>query len=259
MAVALTSDLQGPDHPGPTVHVQKKIKLVMYPGESTNASGTTLGHIYVVGGNGESYEIAAGPPAGFADRGGHSAIPTPAGKYVLGPKHHHVTPGWPASTVPWGADLRTDTNGEVEFSPDGGKSWRKATGMNGATTQASIRFLEKDWKRPLTEDEKQQVNAQARGLFYDDTGKLQTPYRGNDFGNWAWNLTRGGAVTPYYLHTTPPDEAASAAGQPVSLVNSHGCVHIRPADRDEMMQKGYLRKGVEIEVKPYGQKGPPKP
>lgn len=38
---------------------------------------------------------------------------------------------------------------------------------------------------------------------------------------------------------------------------SHGCVHIQPVDRDEMMRKGYLKKGVVVEIKPYGEVGPP--
>ena len=36
----------------------------------------------------------------------------------------------------------------------------------------------------------------------------------------------------------------------------HGCVHIRPADRDEMMTLGYLQKGVKFVVKKYGVTGP---
>lgn len=35
-----------------------------------------------------------------------------------------------------------------------------------------------------------------------------------------------------------------------------GCVHLRPTDRDEFIRKGYLRDGVDFEVRPYSEKGP---
>jgi lipoprotein-anchoring transpeptidase ErfK/SrfK len=80
----------------------------------------------------------------------------------------------------------------------------------------------------------------------------------NDFGNWSWNLMQGGHRTAYYIHTTPDDEAATQARQRFVLSQSHGCIHIRPTDRDEMMGKGYLKQGVEVEIMPYGLAGPPK-
>lgn len=130
--------------------VAGRIRLVVYPGEFTTVTGVTLGHIYVLNGSEEKYEIAGGlPPDPKRGRGadGHYADATPTGKFVLSAAEHHVTQNWPASVIPWGA--------------------------------------------------------------------------------------------------------------PLSLGNSHGCIHIRPSHRDEMMKKGYLKAGIEIEVKPYGQKGPP--
>ncbi len=45
--------------------------------------------------------------------------------------------------------------------------------------------------------------------------------------------------------------------QNIALENSHGCIHIHPKDRDDMMKKGYLKQGAYFEVKGYGEKGPP--
>ena len=39
-----------------------------------------------------------------------------------------------------------------------------------------------------------------------------------------------------------------------NLAMSHGCVHLRPIDRDEMMDKDHLAGGVQIVVHPYGRK-----
>jgi L,D-transpeptidase-like protein len=98
----------------------------------------------------------------------------------------------------------------------------------------------------------------AHDMFCDDSGKLKDTWDRNDFGKWSWNLTRGGRRTAYYLHTTPDDEENTAKGLPVQLLNSHGCVHVRPADRDKMEYKKYLKKGTVVIVHKYGEVGPPK-
>ena len=81
------------------IHHVHKIKLVIFPGEAKDAAGTTFGHIYVVGGAGEKYEMAGGPPPGKGSKGpgGHSAGVTPAGHYVLAHQEHHTTQNWPMS------------------------------------------------------------------------------------------------------------------------------------------------------------------
>ena len=88
-------------------------------------------------------------------------------------------------------------------------------------------------------------------------GTLKPSWDLNDFGKWSWNLLKHGARTAYYIHTTPDDERATAAHKGFLLSQSHGCIHIRPLDRDDMMKKGYLHSGREVEVKHYGEKGPP--
>ena len=46
----------------------------------------------------------------------------------------------------------------------------------------------------------------------------------------------------------------TAQGQKVKLKHlyvSHGCIHIRPIDIDEILKKGYLKKGYEFIVHSY--------
>jgi lipoprotein-anchoring transpeptidase ErfK/SrfK len=75
----------------------------------------------------------------------------------------------------------------------------------------------------------------------------------NDFGKWAFNLR----YSAFYIHTTPEDEHATSDERPFSLSQSHGCIHLRPADRDRMLEAGYLAAGVSIRVMGYDAKGPP--
>ena len=70
----------------------------------------------------------------------------------------------------------------------------------------------------------------------------------NDFGPIAWNLV----PSDLYVHTTPHTEAQNAEaaqGAPTSLGVSHGCIHIDPRERDEMMKQGYLGKNILFVVR----------
>jgi|SRR5215475_2594709 len=229
------------------------VRLVFFPGERL-ASGTTLGTIYVIGGKGEHFSAAGGAPVGYKDRGGHTAEPTPPGHYTLGPKYHVVTSSWPMSSIPFGASLRINAAGEVEFQGDS-SGWQLATGRNGVVTKAQMAFKQRDGVKP----DLATVIAQVRNIFIDPaTGNLRfTTWEKNDFGRWGWNLRRNGQPTAYFVHTTPDDERNTALARAVFLANSHGCVHLKPAERDQMIASGYLKAGVDFEVRPYDETGPP--
>jgi hypothetical protein len=151
--------------------------------------------------------------------------------------------------VPWGAAIR-DNGGIIEYQV--GSTWKAASGRFGSVTNAILRFSARSHRRLglLRADEL------ARAMFFSGT-TLITRWNKNDFGKWSWNLKRDGHRTPYFIHTTPGDEAATAAATAFEMEQSHGCVHIRPRDRDEMMAAGALREGVEVRVMPYGDVGPP--
>jgi len=230
------------------------VRLVFFPGERM-IGRMTVGTIYVIGGSGESMRAAGGPPTGYNDRGGHTAEPTPPGNYTLGPRIHVVAPSWPMSSIPWGASLRINPSGEAEYEVSTGK-WALATGPKGVVTQAQMSFLRKDGKNPKLSD----VVNDVRGIFIDPaTGKLwETTWERNDFGRWGWNLLQSGHGTPYFIHTTPDDEAKDAQHLAVFLANSHGCIHLVPSERDKLMAAGYLKQGIPFEVRPYTETGPPK-
>jgi hypothetical protein len=69
----------------------------------------------------------------------------------------------------------------------------------------------------------------------------------NDFGKLAF-LLKG---TSAFIHTTPETEAMQSNKLPELLTMSHGCIHIKPSDRDVMVSQGYLQAGVRIIVRPY--------
>jgi hypothetical protein len=258
------------------VHHAKRVLLVLYPGEELkteapdetgkirhlkDAAQTYHGHIYVVGGKDEAYEAVGGFPPGKTHKdlggGGHYEGITPPGWFTLGPAEHHTTLSWPMSVIPWGAKLRIGTDKELEYLV--GTTWKKATGPHGEWTRAQSRWHQRDGESPkVSEEEREGFLA----TVVDDKGNLRyNEWIFNDFGKWSWNLMRGGKRTGYYIHTTPGDEQFRAGLKkyfPLLLGQSHGCVHLDPKDRDEMMAKGYLRAGIPVRIMPYGKQGPPK-
>jgi len=83
--------------------------------------------------------------------------------------------------------------------------------------------------------------------FVKPDGSLMKPWDKNDFGANAWSVGARGM----YVHTTPTDEHQVLAGKTPELSASHGCIHINPAERNEMMAKGYLQAGVKFIIKKY--------
>ncbi|MGC1618068.1 MAG: hypothetical protein WA765_06215 [Candidatus Acidiferrum sp.] len=271
LAGSIGFGLRHPHH-----HHHHQIHLVLYPFQSTRSfvvsrkgvrfelakfkEVTALGRIYVMGGRGESYEAAGGPPPGkgHKDSGGHRAGYTPPGLYILGRQEHHTTMGWPNSSIPYGAPLRAGSDGYVEFLDHG--HWKKADGPHGVWTEATKQFSQRDGEPAvITEEDK----SDFRKYAYRQDGSLRPTWIRNDFGEWSWNLMRLGKRTPYYVHTTPEDEAFYRAPVDRDVIlalvgQSHGCVHLLPRDRDEMMQRGYLKQGIHIQIMHYKQKGPPK-
>src|SRR5687767_9286946 len=132
--------------PRPALPPVASVKLVLFPGELKDPNGATQGFVYCyVGGKlMDSYEACCGPPPGHdrRDGGGHTASATPTGEYTLGAPEHHTSTGWPASVVPWGAQLRQRNDGEIEYSTDG-RTWRVATGPDGAVTRSLVTFIER--------------------------------------------------------------------------------------------------------------------
>lgn len=206
-----------------------------------NRFGDVVGHIYVDDGP-ERFDVAGGPTLPIRDRGGHTATPTPAGQYVLDRAERHTTQSWPGSVVPWGARLR-EVQEIVQYEVNG--RWLDASGVNGRVTAAHLIYATKS-RRPMSPLVASRI---ARQMFYDRNGKLMSRWEGNDFGKWSWNLKLGRHRTAFFIHTTPEDEAAGASD--FDLRASHGCLHIRPRDRDTMVLKGYLREGTTVIVKRY--------
>jgi hypothetical protein len=233
---------------------QASKRLVFFPGERV-VGRALVGTIYVVGDKGEHVAAAGGLPGHTTnDRGGHTFEPTPAGHYILGPQQHVTTRSWANSVIPWGAALRLE-GGEAQWKDSRGH-WRVATGPKGEVTQARWEFEQRS--KPPRQSFSAIVEEIRDNFLSSDRGSLlSTTYKLNDFGVWGWNLRLNGHATGFYIHTTPQNEQQTEDGDTVVLLNSHGCIHIAPSDREFLMGEGMLKAGVPFEVRRYDEKGPP--
>jgi hypothetical protein len=187
------------------------------------------GRIYVYVGRSivASYRARGGPPSPLKDNGQHVAAPTTPGTYRLGAGHAHVTSNWYYSQIPWGAEIRKNGSG-YEYRWPGRSDWSWATSNPAGKLKLPLAISEFEGLPEVTREDG------ATFLMWDK----------NDFGPIAWNLV----PSDMYVHTTPEAEP-DVPGPETSLPVSHGCIHIAPRDRDEMMKRGYLGANVLFVVR----------
>ena len=227
-------------------------------------------------------EVWGGTKSITGDEGGHSRGPTVRGHYILGKPRAYTTRSWPASVIPWGAVLReNDKTGEIEYLPEGDSHWKVATGATGEVTKSQYWFAAKtaagkDWRNvpyPTVVSDKKYVDwvrdEVKKEWFYpaQAENRDRPVYVWNNFGPLAWPILHlDGTSTGMFIHTTPENEEQSKEQEKfkkkdisdspmpeVKLESSHGCLHIRPKDRDIWKDNHWLRAGIRLDVKPYSE------
>jgi len=175
-----------------------------------------------------SYRARGGPPSPIYDDAKHVAAPTKPGVYRLGPPHAHVTSNWYYSQIPWGAEIRRNDDG-YQYRWPRSSEWWWATSKPAGTLKMPLEDADFEGLPEVTRD-----------------GGTFLIWNKNDFGPIAWNLV----PSDLYVHTTPDTEAGTRPpGAARSLTCSHGCVHIDPRERDEMMKSGYLGTDIAFVVR----------
>lgn len=168
--------------------------------------------------------------------------PTDAGEYRVAYFGRHISRRYPFwSGVPWGAPLKEENN---SLRVNIGGKWSRLSAFSLAT--------------------KEDIMNRHEELYA--SRKIPSTWVFNDFGHMTCFLFRdknlngrmdnGEKIHGEFLHTTPFDEAMTALKRPVTLEPSHGCVHLKPADVDEMISRKYLVKGRKVIVHRYKDHAP---
>ncbi|MBO9572295.1 MAG: L,D-transpeptidase [Chitinophagaceae bacterium] len=203
-----------------------------------------------------------GPAAPTMGGDNHMKTPTTAGRYIIHTIEKHVSYGKYAywSGVAWGTPLRF-VNGITEVKLNG--IWQKLSSVNSSWGAY------KDKEAVLTQtinNEYQSYkayykNANLDRWVFNDFGHVSVKYFKDR--NHDRKLNGKEFVMGDFLHATPGDEAISYfndhSTQKINraLSESHGCVHLRPADIDTLIEKEYLKRGNTIEIHPYTERTVP--
>jgi hypothetical protein len=209
------------------------IKLDFIPDEKETVSSKgnliPLGtiHVFVKGTEIEAIDARGGPWLHLKDRG-HSIDPSRPGTYKVGAGAAVVTSWWEFSQLADGTPLREvtakDGSVDVQYKRDG--NWH-----------STLRLA-----MPLERDAI--IDAEIQ---YGRLAKIPKEWDLNDFGKEGFHV----GDTDMFIHTTPDTEDEYAAKMPEKLTFSHGCIHIKPSDREHLIKEGWLRAGVTIKIHAY--------
>ncbi len=168
--------------------------------------------------------------------------PTWPGTYIIHSAQPYRTPTWPLSKIKWGIQLQDKPRkNDVWYKLPSGK-WGSVKNDTGVSRLDIIR------------------------LYYKLYGQMRVPKKWvfNDFGPIAirWfkdinnnkNLDKNEKLSGQMFHTTPTNEAENNLGKTINLVPSHGCIHLKPADRDSIFSLGGFKPKTTFIVHSYHEK-----
>jgi hypothetical protein len=172
---------------------------------------------------------------------------TTPGKYVVHSYAPYRTNTWIWSKIPWGTRLTTryDKGEEKVFYETGQLSqpWKPVEGISKADIESNYYSLYGIYKVPET-------------WVFNDFGAMAVRYFRDT--NHNKKRDRGEALSGEMIHTTPIDEALTARSLPVNLTPSHGCIHVKPFDRERFHRSGAFAKGTDFIIHGYDEPLPEK-
>ncbi len=214
--------------------------LHFYPGQKVLA--------FLVDGRLKTWAIAwGGPPTEQPPRPGEpfGEGPTNPGRYVIWRIAPYTTKTWKDSVIRWGTRLRPDPNDRrdvlYEISPGKWASVREAT--KGTWTRRDIM----DEYRDLYG--KHEV---PRRWVFNAFGKVAIRYfkdKNND-----GKLDAGETLEGEMFHSTAENEAETAQNKPNFMFRSHGCIHLKPIQRDNLIKTGVFARGRSLIIHTYDER-----
>jgi hypothetical protein len=195
-----------------------------------------------------------------------AAEPTTAGTYIIERLEAYRTDSWPMSQIAWGTPIRASRLDTRKLEYLSHRKWRRSTIMISEEVRDRRGHVKKK-KRLLDVNDVARLNSLLRGSYglpdtwlFSDFGPVAVRYYADR--NKNRRLDAGESLSGQMIHTTQINEGQSEVfkGDPkkVPLTVSHGCIHIRPFDRDNFIRQGAFRKGMTLIVHPYGEIFDPK-
>lgn len=210
----------------------------------------------------KSFEAHGGLSRDFLDNDpvskqeGYSS--TKEGRYVVHSIGKHVSAGrWLLSTVPWGTPILFNQSEHILYVQKGGKMIK----LRNYNSQWGG-YSEKDLYDELLQIYQRYYKSYYGMAFpntwiFNDFGHVTIKYFKDTNANFIMDSNE--KIQSDFIHTTQIDEAITAYNnrvetkfaRPISLSNSHGCIHVKPQSIDEIINNGYLSRGSNIEIHTY--------
>jgi hypothetical protein len=212
------------------------------------------------------YDAVGGPQKPEMGKDGNMQTPTRAGRFVINTIAKHVSYGKYAFTsgVEWGTPIRVE-NKKIQIQKNG--VWTNLTSLtafkkykgNESDIIEKLKGLYEELKasfdkHPNVLSDAEKNSTLPNSWIFNDFGHVSIKYfkdLNNDF-----ILNGNETLLGDFIHTTPTDEFLFDHHFKGSLVESHGCVHVRPSDINTFINNGYTKIGSVIEVKSYLEIGP---
>jgi hypothetical protein len=201
-------------------------------------------------------EAWCGPPTEHPAVGDEpfGAGPTDPGTFVISGSERHSTAKWKWSRVRWGSRLRPNPKDIEDLlwedSPGHWRSVKKVTGLRRANVAHRFFNLYGEWRVPET-------------WLFNDFGPIAIRYF-KDL-NHDGRLDGREGLSGEMFHTTPDNEAETAKflkanpgktsdDAPVTMYESHGCIHLSPAQRDAFINAGAFKSGMKLVIHSYAER-----
>lgn len=182
---------------------------------------------------------AMGGPAAMGTDPRMPEEPTWPGEYIIDIAHPYYTPTWPMSRIQWGTLLK-DMPGkdDVWYKLRNGQ-WASVKRDMGVSRLALMELYSSLYGVRKVPDQ----------WVFNDFGPVSIRWFKDTNNNKR--LDSHERLSGQMFHTTPADEANHKRGLPVSLTPSHGCIHLKPADRDKFISLKAFAPGTRFIVHQY--------
>ncbi len=193
----------------------------------------------------ERFEAWGGPSSMGTDP--HMAEePTWPGTYIIHGTQSYITPTWPMSKIKWGTQLMD----RPSKKPNESDVWYKLKSGKWGSVKKDI-GISRSYLMKLNYD-LYGVRSIPKSWLFNDFGPLVIRWFKDINGNKR--LDKNERLSGQMFHTTPINEAQQKRGFPVNLSNSHGCIHLKPADRDKLLSMGAFKPETLFIVRKYNER-----
>lgn len=210
------------------------MELHFYPGQKlliAKDGGKVLGR----------FEAWGGPPS-MGNDPRMAEEPTWPGDYIINKAHPYRTSTWQLSRIKWGTELKDQpAKNDVWYKMGNGK-WASIKKDHHIPRVEIIRLYSSLYK----------VKAVPKTWVFNDFGPISIRWF-KDL-NKNKKLDKNEHLSGQMFHTTAENEAEKSLGEPLKMTLSHGCIHLRPAQRDKMLKMGAFKAGTPFTVHEYDER-----